>query len=123
LTSSQLPAARPSGVSMFVSSARVLTPHSALSVTSARASARAFSRVGMNAAAPNFTSSTSAPSPSASFLDRMDATISGMDGTVAVASRSAYSSLSAGTMRSVWPPMTHPTRCTSSTMRPAGGRL
>ena len=50
---------------MFVSSARVLTPHSLLSATSVWPSSRALSSVGMNAAAPNFTSSTRAFRPSA----------------------------------------------------------
>ena len=43
----------------------------------------------MNAPLPNFTSSTSASSPSASFLLMMLAVISGIDGTVAVTSRRA----------------------------------
>ena len=43
----------------------------------------------MKAPRPTFTSSTSASMPSASFFDRIDATMSGMDSTVAVTSRSA----------------------------------
>ena len=43
----------------------------------------------MKAPPPVFTSSTNASNPSASFLDIIDATISGMYGIVAVASRSA----------------------------------
>ncbi len=43
----------------------------------------------MNAPRPTFTSSTSASMPSASFFDRMLATMSGIDSTVAVTSRSA----------------------------------
>ena len=74
---------------MFVSSARVLMPHSLPSATIACASSRAFACVGMKAAAPNFTSSTSASRLSASFFDRIELTISGMEGTVAVASRNA----------------------------------
>ena len=46
-------------------------------------------RVGMNAAPPNFTSNTKASRFSASFLERMDAVMSGMLGTVPVTSRSA----------------------------------
>ena len=41
------------------------------------------SRSGMNAPEPAFTSITSASSPAASFLDRIEATISGIDSTVA----------------------------------------
>jgi hypothetical protein len=44
---------------------------------------------------------TSARAPSATFLDRIDDAISGIDSTVAVASRSAYSARSAGTSRAV----------------------
>ena len=50
----------------------------------------------MNAPEPNLTSITSASSPAASFLDRIEATISGIDSTVPVTSRSAYSRRSAG---------------------------
>ena len=46
-------------------------------------------RSGMNAPEPALTSITSASSPAASFFDRIEATISGIDSTVAVASRSA----------------------------------
>ena len=57
----------------------------------------------MNAPEPTFTSSTSASRPSASFFDMMDDAISGMDSTVAVASRSEYSLPSAGATCGVWP--------------------
>ena len=43
----------------------------------------------MNAPSPVLTSSTRPSIPSASFFDRIDAAISGIDSTVAVASRSA----------------------------------
>ena len=43
----------------------------------------------MNAPRPTFTSSTSPSIPSASFFERIDATMSGMHSTVAVTSRSA----------------------------------
>jgi len=89
----------------------------------ALSSSLVFTDNNLNAAAPNFTSSTSAFSPSASFLERMEATMSGIEGTVAVASRKAYSPLSAGTIRAVWPQMTQPTVCTISVMRSVGGRL
>ena len=57
--------------------------------TIARASSALAARSGMNAPEPALTSMTSASSPAASFLDRIEATISGIDSTVAVASRSA----------------------------------
>ena len=53
------------------------------------ARARASSRFAMKAPSPVFTSSTSASIPSASFLERIEAVISGILSTVAVASRSA----------------------------------
>ena len=43
----------------------------------------------MNAPLPTFTSSTSAPVPSAIFLDMIELAISGIDSTVPVTSRSA----------------------------------
>jgi hypothetical protein len=57
--------------------------------TSVKASSRAFSRVGMKAPVPTLTSSTKASMPSASFLLIMLEAMSGIDGTQAVASRSA----------------------------------
>jgi hypothetical protein len=54
-----------------------------------RASATDSSGVGMKAPEPTLTSITSASSPAASFLERMDAVISGIDSTVAVTSRAA----------------------------------
>ena len=74
---------------MSVSSARVLTPHSLPQRDHRLGQLRASSRVGMNAAQPNFTSSTSASRLSASFFERMEATMSGMEGTVPVTSRRA----------------------------------
>src|SRR5712691_4670663 len=56
---------------------------------------------GRNAPLPFFTSSTSPFNPSASFLDMMLAEISGIDSTVAVTSRSAYSLRSAGAISAV----------------------
>ena len=50
----------------------------------------------MNAPLPTFTSSTSALVPSAIFLDMIELAISGMDSTVPVTSRRAYSLRSAG---------------------------
>ena len=50
----------------------------------------------MNAPLPTLTSSTSAAVPSAIFLDMIELAISGIDSTVPVTSRSAYSLRSAG---------------------------
>ena len=52
---------------------------------------------------PTFTSSTRASRPAASFFDMMDEAISGIDSTVAVASRSEYSLPSAGATSGVCP--------------------
>ena len=60
------------------------------------ASSRADSAVFMKAPEPTLTSSTSAPVPSAIFLLMIEEAISGIDSTVPVTSRSAYSFLSAG---------------------------
>ena len=62
----------------------------------------------MKAPPPVLTSSTRPSIPSASFLDMIDAAISGIDSTVAVASRKAYRNLSAGAISAVWPIMTRP---------------
>jgi len=64
--------------------------------TIASASSRASSAFFMNAPDPALTSSTSAPVPSAIFLDMIELAISGMDSTVPVTSRRAYSLRSAG---------------------------
>ena len=81
---------------MSVSSATVGSPAPPATSTSARASSSASARAAMNAPEPNLTSITSASSPAASFLERIEATISGIDSTVPVASRIAYSRRSAG---------------------------
>ena len=57
--------------------------------------------------------------PSATFFDRIDEAMSGIDSTVAVASRSAYRRRSAGTIRSLWPASTRPQR--PSTRRNSAG--
>ena len=54
-----------------------------------RARALASSSRGRNAPSPVLTSSTSPSIPSASFFDMIEAEISGIDSTVAVASRRA----------------------------------
>lgn len=81
---------------MSVSSATVRTPLSVPSATMVEASSRASSMVFMKAPEPTLTSRTSAPVPSAIFLDMIELAISGMASTVPVTSRSAYSFLSAG---------------------------
>ena len=63
----------------------------------------AFSGSGVKAPDPNLISITSASTPSASFLDKMDEMISEVESTVAVTSRTAYIRLSAGARYSVWP--------------------
>jgi hypothetical protein len=88
-TSSALPAAWPSTWFMSVIWAVVGRPASLATVTSARASDSACSREAMKAPEPVFTSSTSASRPAASFFDRIEATISPSDSTVAVTSRTA----------------------------------
>ena len=105
---------------MSVSSATVGSPAPPATSTSARASSSAAARSAMNAPEPNLTSITSASSPAASFLDRIEATISGIDSTVPVASRIAYSRRSAGARSAVWPTIAQPaapptTRRSSST--------
>ncbi len=72
---------------MSVSSARVGTPCAAPSATMALARSRDCASESVNAPEPTFTSSTSAPAPSASFLLITELAISGSDSTVAVMSR------------------------------------
>ena len=119
-TSRALPHARPSGRSMAVSSATTRQPRASPSAIIVRASSMARSSSGRNAPDPVFTSSTRPSSPSASFLDMMLAEMSGMDSTVAVTSRRAYSRLSAGAISWVWPSMAQPRRrtCASASRRP-----
>ena len=74
---------------MSVSSAVQGRPAPSETSAIARPSSADASRVGMNAPEPALMSITSPSSPSASFLDRIEATISGIDSTVPVASRSA----------------------------------
>ena len=74
---------------MSVSRAVVATPESVPRATIVRASSRAMSTSRMNAPPPNFTSSTSAPVPSAIFFDMMLDAISGIASTVPVTSRRA----------------------------------
>ena len=71
------------------SAAADLRPAARAPATSALARAAASSRVFMNAPLPHFTSKTSVPAPSASFLERIEATMSGIEATVPVTSRRA----------------------------------
>ena len=87
--SSALPMQRPIGWFMSVISAEQGTPFFSLTETSASASDLAWSKSAMKAPAPNLTSRTKASSPSLSFFDRMEATINGIELTVAVTSRRA----------------------------------
>ena len=95
-TSRALPAVRPSGADMSVSSATVRTPASVPRSTMVRARARASASSFMKAPAPVFTSRVRAAVPSAIFLDMIEEAISGIASTVPVTSRRAYSFLSAG---------------------------
>ena len=107
-SSRAFPTARPSGASIEVSQATVRQPSSEASETRVRASRRASSGRRMKAPEPTLTSSTSPSRSSASFLLRMLAAMSGMESTVAVTSRSAYSRRSAGSISSVCPRMHTP---------------
>jgi hypothetical protein len=97
---------------MSVTAARVRRPHPAARSTQARARASASSGVFMNAPLPAFTSRRIRSVPTASFLLITLAAIRGTLGTVAVASRSAYSAPSAGTRSLVWAATAHPTSST-----------
>ncbi len=88
-TSSAFPAVKPSGTSIAVTSARVLTPAAVPSSTMVRASSAAFFGSLINAPLPVLTSRTSAEVPSAIFLLMIDEAINGIASTVAVTSRKA----------------------------------
>ncbi len=100
-TSTQLPAKAPSGWLMSVSSAAVRVPARSPVSTISSARNRACSGSRKNAPEPVFTSSTSPPSPAASFLLIIEAQSRYGLSTVAVRSRSAYSVRSAGTSSAV----------------------
>ena len=74
---------------MSVTAARVSRPQSAASAVHAFASTFASFGVFMNAPLPAFTSKSTRSVPRASFFDITLAAMSGIEGTVAVASRSA----------------------------------
>ena len=94
---------------MSVSTATVATPWRCPSPTMVRASRRAVSRSGRNAPEPTLTSSTNDAVPSAIFFDMIELAMSGMDSTVPVTSRKAYSRRSAGARRSPAAQITAPT--------------
>ena len=95
-TSRAFPTLRPRGRDMSVSSATVRTPASAPRSTIVCASSRAISRSFMNV-------------PSAIFLLMIELAMSGMQSTVLVMSRRAYSFLSAGASPAPAAQMTAPT--------------
>ena len=74
---------------MWVSSAPARSPASSATARRLSASTVAVSSDGAKAPEPTLMSMTSASSPAASFFDRIDAVISGMESTVAVTSRIA----------------------------------
>ena len=96
VTSSALPALRPRGTSICVSSATVCTSWARPRPTIVSASSRARPSSFMKAPLPTLTSSTRAPVPSAIFFDMIELAIRGIDSTVPVMSRRAYSLRSAG---------------------------
>ena len=87
MTSSALPTSRPSTWSMSVISAVVDSPAWLATATRLSARSRAIASVSQKAPEPHFTSITSPSRPAATFLDRIELTISGIDSTVAVTSR------------------------------------
>jgi hypothetical protein len=106
---------------MSVMSARHGRPLPTATSTIASASSRAASWSAMNAPEPVLTSITSASRPAASFLDRIEATISVSDSTVPVASRIAYRRRSAGASSAVWPTIAHPAFVTAARSRSGSG--
>ena len=81
---------------------------------------RARTRSAANAPRPTLRSSTTADVPLATFLAMMLAAMSPSHCTVPVTSRSAYSSLSAGTMRSLWLTTATPMRSSWRRKSPCG---
>src|SRR4051794_5723093 len=120
-TSSALPAVRPRTRSMSVMSARHGSALPRAVSTIAVASSRASPMLSMNAPEPTLTSMTSASRPAASFLDRIEATMSGSDSTVPVASRMAYRRRSAGASSPVWPTIAQPASATTARRRARSG--
>ena len=88
-TSSALPTSWPSTWFMSVSHATVRSPASAATVDQALGERLAASRDPAKAPEPTLTSMTRASSPAASFFERIEAVMSGIESTVAVTSRIA----------------------------------
>ena len=88
-TSTALPQVRPSTWFMSVIHAHVFRPELAATSTRAEAMARAKFESVANAPLPTLMSSTMASRPAASFFERIEAQMSGIDSTVAVTSRIA----------------------------------
>ncbi len=110
LTSSALPTCDPSGSYMWVIRATTSRPLRTPISTIIWDNAIHCSTVFMIAPLPTLTSSTMPCAPPASFLDMILDAIRGIESTVAVTSRSAYSRLSAGTNSLVCPTTQQPTR-------------
>ncbi len=106
---------------MSVISARVGSPAAPATCTSDCASARATANSAANAPLPTFTSITRPCRPAASFLARMLAVINGIDSTVAVTSRIAYSRRSAGASAAVAPTIAQPAERNAARRSSAGG--
>ena len=104
-----MPAEPPKGTSIRVNRATVRIPASTPSATIRVASSVASPIDFMNAPDPTFTSSTRAVVPSAIFLLMIELAINGIDSTVPVTSRSAYSFRSAGAISPVAAQITAPT--------------
>ena len=108
---------------MSVISAVVGSPLPCAVAMIASPSSRAWSMSVMNAPEPTLTSMTSPPSPAASFLDRIEATIRPIDSTVPVASRTAYRRRSAGARSAVCPMIAQPVSATVAMKRSRPGAV
>ncbi len=115
-TSRALPTVAPSGVDMSVSRALTAMPWLSPMDTRVAASSLALSSFFMKAPEPTLTSSTRPSAPSATFFPMIDPAIRGMDSTVPVTSRSAYSLRSAGASPSVGAQTTAPTEFSCATI-------
>ena len=96
-----LPALVPKTWFISVIIACVLTPAPLATLTILSASALASARLFIIAPLPTLTSITNTSKPAASFLDKIEAVIKGIDSTVAVTSLIEYKRLSAGAKLSV----------------------
>ena len=95
---------------MSVTSVWTLSPQRLPVSRNAVASVWASGSVFMKAPEPHFTSMTTVSAPPASFLLRIDETMSGTLAMVPVASRNAYSTLSAGAKSGLCPVKARPMR-------------